>query len=174
MIIRAGKNQWAADKLAQPALLAPISPSPDAVVRAGWEMLGGVRDYDTVFDLGCGDGRWVLHAAQQAECVCYGVDISESLLAKGRGEAARLECGHRVTLARHDLNDGLPDGIERATVIILYLFSEGIKMIGDALLAAGLSPGTKILSIAFRLDPANWTPKAQSKEGARTLYLYEL
>lgn len=173
MIIRAGKMKWAAEKASRPNLLAPVSPSPDDVLIAGWNMLGGVCDSDRVYDLGCGDGRWLLHAARvQTKCVCCGIDISDSHLAKARAEASRLEFSHRVMFVKHDLNGGLPSGIELATVIILYMFSDGMKMLGDHLLAVGLRPGTKILCISFPLDPGTWTPTAQTRVGERTLYLY--
>ena len=176
MIIEAGREKWASKKREQPGLLAPQSASPMEVVSAGWELIGGVSDFDRVYDLGCGDGRWVLWAAQNAQCVCHGVDISESLLTKGMRDVERFGLSGRVTLSVHDLNAGIDgvNGIEKATIVIVYLLPEALKSVGDAILNT-CAPGTKVLSVAFRLDPNTWPPVARMlKADGRSLYLYEL
>ena len=48
----------------------PFVPTPDAVVE-GMLKLANVQSSDTVYDLGCGDGRIVIMAAKK-----YGAQIS--------------------------------------------------------------------------------------------------
>jgi ubiquinone/menaquinone biosynthesis C-methylase UbiE len=44
-----------------------------------------------VFDLGCGDARWLIEAAVRYHCECWGCDIDSELLQKGQQEAVARE-----------------------------------------------------------------------------------
>jgi ubiquinone/menaquinone biosynthesis C-methylase UbiE len=46
-----------------------------------------VSSKDKVFDLGCGDARWLIEAAVQYHCACWGCDIDNELLQKGQQAA---------------------------------------------------------------------------------------
>ena len=52
---------------------------------------------DVVLDLGCGDGRWVIAAAEQRACTGRGYDLNEELLQKGRRAAAEAGVRHAVS-----------------------------------------------------------------------------
>lgn len=66
----------AATPLAQPAVLAPYSPTPMDVV-ARMLKLAGVGSRDVVYDLGCGDGRIVIEAAPST---AHALSASTSIL----------------------------------------------------------------------------------------------
>src|SRR6266536_2238410 len=53
----------------------PYVPTPPEVVEAMLK-LGGARKGDVVYDLGCGDGRIVIMAAQKFQAQGVGVDIN--------------------------------------------------------------------------------------------------
>ncbi|CAM9683332.1 unnamed protein product, partial [Hapterophycus canaliculatus] len=60
------------------SLVAPISPSPEELIQSVYENVG-LEPRDVVLDLGCGDGRWLLAAAQRG-CAGRGLDLNEDLL----------------------------------------------------------------------------------------------
>jgi methylase of polypeptide subunit release factors len=61
----------------------PYVPTPPDVVAAMLK-LGDVKKGDVLFDLGCGDGRIVIMAAQKFGATGTGVDIDRSALRKRR------------------------------------------------------------------------------------------
>lgn len=59
----------------------PVTASPQYVVDRALE-LACISSKDTVYDLGCNDGRVVIAAAQRYKCKAVGVDISEEVIKK--------------------------------------------------------------------------------------------
>src|SRR6266542_1021488 len=70
-------------------------PSPD---EAADEMLAlaEVTRNDLVYDLGCGDGRIVIAAAQRHGCLAVGFDIDPQRVAEARQKVTRSNVGHLV------------------------------------------------------------------------------
>lgn len=67
------------------ARLAPFNPSSAEVVRSA-KSLARVGKSDVVFDLGCGDGRLLIHLAKNAGCRCVGVEYDEKFVSKAKAE----------------------------------------------------------------------------------------
>lgn len=63
-----------------------------------------LEPHDFVVDLGCGDGRWLLAAAQRG-CTGRGLDLNEDLLRKGRLAAAeaRVRCARTLHIAQSEI-----------------------------------------------------------------------
>jgi len=121
-------------------------PTPPEVVEKMLE-LANVKQDDLVYDLGCGDGRIVVTAAQKYGCTCIGYDISprrvresrENVEAKGVGDLVRIEQKDIFTL---DLRE--------ANVITLYLLpSLNVKLIPQL---EKLKPGSRIVSHDFAMQ----------------------
>jgi cyclopropane fatty-acyl-phospholipid synthase-like methyltransferase len=94
-----------------------------------------------VFDLGCGDGRIPLAAAQKYGCRSLGVEIEPKEVAKFRQSVADLHLAHLVTVVEGDL---MELDLAPATVIAVYLLPEAM----DALLPAfkkALKGGAKMV-----------------------------
>lgn len=137
----------------QPALSGgPYVPTPQRVVDA---MLGiaGVSDRDYVIDLGSGDGRIVITAAQKFGARGKGYDIDDELVERSTLAARKLRLEQRV---RFETRDVLQADIREATVITLYLLPEMMSALRAKLLRE-LRPGTRIVSHDF--DFGDWKPE---------------
>ncbi len=131
----------------------PFVPSPQVVVD---EMLrlADVKKDDFVIDLGSGDGRILITAAQKFGARGIGVDLDEGLVAESQANAQAAGVTERVTFLRQDL---FKTDLSKATVITMYLLP-GVNMrLRPALLA--LKPGTRIVAHDFELG--DWKPDAK-------------
>jgi SAM-dependent methyltransferase len=131
----------------------PFVPSPQVVVD---EMLrlADVKKDDFVIDLGSGDGRILITAAQKFGARGIGVDLDESLIAQSEANAQAAGVSDRVEFLKQDL---FKTDLSRATVITMYLLP-GVNMrLRPALLA--LKPGTRIVAHDFELG--DWKPDAK-------------
>jgi hypothetical protein len=129
----------------------PYVPTPPRVVE---EMLkvAGVSDRDFVVDLGSGDGRIVITAAQKHGARGRGYDIDGELVARSNAAARKLGLQQRVSFREQDV---LKADIGEATVVTLYLLPEMMQQLRAKLLRE-LKPGTRIVSHDF--DFGDWKP----------------
>lgn len=139
---------------AQEAMLSggPYVPTPQRVVDA---MLGmaGVTDRDYVIDLGSGDGRIVMTAAQKYGARGKGYDIDGELVERSNAAARKLKLEQRLRFERRDV---LQADIRDVTVITLYLLPDMMRALRARLLRE-LRPGTRIVSHDF--DFGDWKPE---------------
>jgi SAM-dependent methyltransferase len=146
---------------AQPPALAPppvrepdvrYEPTPMAVVHAMLQ-LANVNAGDVVYDLGCGDGRIVIAAAQKhaARGVC--VDIDPRRIAESWENARQARVTDRIRFLNEDL---LTAGIGDATVVMLFL-SPRLNLAVRPKLLRELKPGTRIVSHWH--DMGDWKPQ---------------
>lgn len=148
MLLLAAAGAQAADL---PLTGGPYVPTPPRVVE---EMLkvAGVGDRDFVVDLGSGDGRIVITAAQQHGARGRGYDIDGELVARSNAAARKLGLQQRVSFREQDV---LQADIGEATVVTLYLLPEMMQQLRAKLLRE-LKPGTRIVSHDF--DFGDWKP----------------
>lgn len=121
-------------------------PTPDASVQRMLE-LARVTATDFVIDLGSGDGRIVLTAAQRYGARGLGVDIDKALVEQSNAEAQRRKLADKV---RFEHGDVMNADISRATVITLFLMPGLIARLQPRFLAE-LKPGTRIVTHEFPL-----------------------
>jgi SAM-dependent methyltransferase len=129
----------------------PYVPTPQAVVDAMLD-LAKVGARDVVVDLGSGDGRIVLTAAQRYNARGIGFDIDPELVEKSNAEAQKRGVANRVRFVREDV---LKAKIDEATVLTLYLLP-GMMQSLQAKLVRELKPGTRIVSHDFSFG--DWKP----------------
>jgi cyclopropane fatty-acyl-phospholipid synthase-like methyltransferase len=142
-------------------------PTPDAVVEAMLEV-AKVTKHDVVYDLGCGDGRIPVAAAQTygARAVCIDIDPQRVKEAEERVRTHNVE--DRVTVMEADL---FTTDISEATVVTLYLLpSLNQKLIPK--LKSELKPGTRIVSHAF--DMGDWKPEKELTVDGRKVYFWTI
>ena len=65
---------------------APFITSPDTVVQAMVDLAAIGKD-DLVYDLGCGDGRIVIAAAERTGCRGVGIDKDPQRIVEAQGNA---------------------------------------------------------------------------------------
>ena len=80
----------------------PYVPSPNPVVD-GMLHLAGVKAGDTVYDLGCGDGRIVIAAAKNHGAKGVGVDIDPERIQEARANAKTANVEDKVKFEQNDL-----------------------------------------------------------------------
>jgi SAM-dependent methyltransferase len=126
-------------------------PTRQAVVG---EMLrlAHVGPDDVVYDLGSGDGRIVILAAQTYGARAVGVEIDPKLVQVAREGAREGEVADLVSFVEGDL---FTADISSATVVMLYL-SPGVNARLEQKLRTELRPGTRIVSHQFRIG--TWPP----------------
>jgi SAM-dependent methyltransferase len=157
--------------LPSPASLAPYVPTPQDVVDRMLK-LAGVTDKDLVYDLGCGDGRIVITAAQKYGARGVGVDIDPQRVAESEANARKAGVEKLVTFK---LQDAMTVDVSKATVVTLYLLSAS-NMKLRPLLTRQLAPGARIVSHAFSMG--DWVPAQveqydDSQGISRTIYLWK-
>jgi SAM-dependent methyltransferase len=125
--------------------------TPQPVVNA-MLALAHVSADDVVYDLGSGDGRILIIAAQTYRARGVGIEIQPELVALSREVARQGEVADRVTFLEGDL---FTADISSATVVTLWL-SRSVNARLEAKLKRELRPGTRIVSHQFPIG--QWTP----------------
>lgn len=126
-------------------------PTPETTVRRMLE-IAEVKAGDYVVDLGSGDGRIVITAAQKYRARGLGVDIDVELVERSRALAKEAGVADR---ARFEVGDVLQADLRGANIVTMYLFPELISLLQPKLLRE-LKPGTRIVVHDFAF--ATWTP----------------
>jgi SAM-dependent methyltransferase len=114
--------------------------------------LAEVSNRDTVYDIGCGDGRILILAAQQFGAAGVGIELDPEL-AKASADAVRDKgLQDRVRIVHGDAT-GLD--VADATVLTVYLSERGNKKLLDGL--CNLQPGVRVVSLYFPVK--GWGPQ---------------
>jgi len=151
----------------QPSSLAPYVQTPqDAVDRM--LALAQVTKADTVYDLGCGDGRIVVAAARAYGAKAIGVDIDPQRIAEANANAKTAGVEGRVKFILGDLFE---QDFKEATVVTLYLLNT-LNLRLRPKLWKELKPGTRVVSHAF--DMGDWQPEQKQDVGGTTIYLWRI
>lgn len=132
--------------------------------------LAEVTSDDVLYDLGSGDGRIVIQAAQTFGTRGVGIDIDPVRIQEATHEAERLGVSDRVTFRQQDLFE---TNFQDATVVILYLLPH-LNLRLRPQLFRQLKPGARIVSRDF--DMGDWPPqrviRADQSEEPSTLYYW--
>ncbi|MGE5525583.1 MAG: SAM-dependent methyltransferase [Rhodospirillaceae bacterium] len=142
-------------------------PTPNDVVDKMLE-LAAVTPEDRVYDLGCGDGRIVITAAQRYGAHGVGIDIDPRRIAEANENARKAGVIDRVRFIEADLFEA---NIRDATVVTLYLLTRLNAKLKPKLLQE-LRPGTRVVSHAF--DMGDWEPERKEFVGASAVYLWRI
>ena len=129
----------------------PFVPTTPEGVQAMLK-LAGVSKSDTVYDLGCGDGRIVIAAAKDYGARAVGVDIDPQRIKESRENAHKAGVEN---LVRFEQADFFKVDIHDATVVTLFLLSTVNMQLRPKLLQ-DLKPGTRIVSNTFSMG--DWKP----------------
>jgi SAM-dependent methyltransferase len=131
--------------------------------------LAGIHAHDVVYDLGSGDGRIVMLAAQKYRARGVGIEIDPKLVARAREVAAQAEVLDRVRFVEGDLFEA---DISGATLVTLYL-SPRVNEKLEPKLRSELRPGTRVVSHQFAIG--TWPPEKtmRATDGTR-LYLWTI
>lgn len=140
-------------------------PTTYAVADAMLKLAGVTKD-DVVYDLGSGDGRIVILAAQKYGARGVGIELEPALVKQSRATAREGEVEGRVTFIEGDL---FTADISPATVVTLYL-SPNVNRKLEPKLRAELKPGTRVVSQQFPMP--SWAPARTIVVDERELFLW--
>ena len=137
----------------QPARTPDVhyTPTRHAIADAMLQ-LASVGADDVVYDLGSGDGRIPIIAAQKYGARGVGIELDPALVATARQNASDAQVTNRVSFLVGDLFEA---DLTDATVVTLYLSPNILKRLEPAL--RGLKPGTRIVSHQFPIG--GWVPE---------------
>ena len=133
----------------------PFVVTPDEVVDRMLR-IAEVGPEDRLIDLGSGDGRIVIRAAQKYGARATGIEIDPSLVKRSQANAQAAGVADKVIFLAQDLF--LAD-LSGASVITMYLLPEVNLKLRPSLLA--LAPGTRIVSHDW--DMGDW-PADETQE----------
>ena len=148
----------------------PYVPTPQDIVDKMLE-LAKVTSNDVVYDLGSGDGRIVITAAQKYGAHAVGVEINFDLYHQSSERIKELGLEDRAHIVCEDMFDV---GINRATVVTLYLLTSFNEKLRPKL-ERQLHPGTRVVCHDFHIPgwDAEKVVDVTSKNGiSHKLYLY--
>jgi hypothetical protein len=143
-------------------------PTPYDVVEAMLKV-AKVGKGDVLYDLGSGDGRIPITAAQNYGIARgIGIDINPERIREANENLNRSGVGDRVRFINADLFEA---DLSEATVVTLYLLSTlNLKLLPKLL--KELKPGTRIVSHAF--DMGSWKPEQALKVDGRSVYFWTI
>lgn len=151
--------------------LAPVYPSPQSVVEQ-MLTLAQVRPGEMVYDLGCGDGRIVIAAAQKFKARAVGIEIRREIYERTLAKVASLGLSDEVQIVHAN---ALKYDLSPADVVTLYLLTSSNERL-KPILAKDLKPTARVVSHDFEIR--GWKPATVNKmvvEGhLHTIYLYRI
>ncbi len=150
--------------------VSPYIPTPQIVVQKMLQ-LAKVGRGDVVYDLGSGDGRIVIMAAQKFGARAVGVELDPKLFRESSEKVQQLGLGRNARIIYGNMFDV---SIRPATVVTLYLLPSVIDQI-EPMLRKELRPGTRVVSHDFPVsawDEVKVEHVRDSYGDRHTLYLY--
>lgn len=152
--------------------LAPYVVSPMNVVDRMLD-LSSLRPGETLYDLGCGDGRVLITAARRFGAKAVGVELSPSLVKTARETVLRESLQEQVSVVEGNLLDA---DLSQADVVILYLMTESNDLLKPKL-EKQLKGTARVVSHDFEIR--GWkASKVEKVAGAgnrkHTIYVYEM
>lgn len=132
--------------------LAPYVATPMEVVNKMLEVAGVTSD-DIVYDIGCGDGRIVVMAAEKYGARGVGIDIDSQRIEESKKNAATAGVEH---LVRFYQGNAMKMNFSEATVVTLYLLPESNELLRPKL-EKELSPGVYVVTHNYRIP--GWDEK---------------
>ena len=152
--------------------LAPYYPTPETIVDQMLR-LGGLKAGEKMYDLGSGDGRIVIVAAQKFHAEAVGVELDKDLCKQSAAKILKLGLDKNARIVNGDL---LKQDYSSADLVTVYLLPDAVNNKVQPLLDRQLKKGARIVAKDFGF--LNWTPEkveniADDGEGrSHTLYLY--
>lgn len=151
--------------------LAPYIPTPEAIVLRMLEA-AHVKPTDTVYDLGAGDGRIVIMAAQRFGAKAVGVEIMPDLCVKA---TSRIQALGLADKARMMENSVFRVDLSPATVVTMFFLTTSNERIKPNL-EKYLKPGARVVSNQFPIKGWRAAEVVTVKNGSmsHSIYVYEI
>ena len=151
--------------------LAPYYPTPETIVEKMLQ-LGGLKAGEKMFDLGSGDGRIVIMAAQKYHADATGIEYDKDLARQSSDRIRSLELQKTARIINGDI---LRQDVSSADLVTVYLLPASNEKIRP-MLEKQLRKGTRLVAHDFEIP--GWHPVQTEQVGddgegrSHTLYLY--
>jgi len=151
--------------------LAPYYPTPETIVEKMLK-LGELKPGERMFDLGSGDGRIVIMAAQKFRAISTGVEFDADLWKQSTDRIKSLGLEKRARIIQGDI---MKQDYAPADLITVYLLPASNDKVRP-ILEKQLKKGARIVAHDFEMS--GWTAEKTEQvdddgEGrSHTLYLY--
>ncbi|MCE5310538.1 MAG: class I SAM-dependent methyltransferase [Acidobacteriales bacterium] len=168
---------WGLTCFAQPSnmeqvrSLAPFVPSPQPIVE---RMLSAanLKPGETLFDLGCGDGRVLITAAKKFGAKAVGIELSPKLVEAANEEIKANHLEDQVKVIQGDL---METDLSSADVVTIYLLTHSNDKLRPNL-ERYLKRGARVVSHDFQVR--GWKPirvdKLEVYRRTHSIYVYEM
>lgn len=149
-------------------------PTPHQITRSLLDF-AKVNSRDILYDLGSGDGRVLIEAAQQWGTRGVGIDIDPQRIQQAQDKAQTAGVGELLEFRQGDLFES---DFREASVVFIYLLPH-LNLRLRSRLQQQLQPGSRIVSKDF--DMGDWSPletlflpaKTEDDEEV-TLYIWQV
>lgn len=157
--------RWQSGRLPQPGVR--YVPTPQNVVDA-MLALARVTSADIVYDLGSGDGRFLITAAQRYGARGVGIEIDRFVLRAAEDNLKKSGVADRVQFINGDLFEA---DFHDATVVTVFLLPQMLIRLLPKFRA--LTPGSRIVSHQYHFGDDLPAEQTQDVNGA-TIYLWTI
>lgn len=155
--------------------IAPYVSTPLSVVRQ-MLVLSELRPGELIYDLGSGDGRVVIMAAQEFGARGIGVELREDLVKRAIERISELNINDKVKIVQSDMFNV---DLSQANVVTLYLTTSANEKVKPKL-ESELKQGARVVTHDYEI--LGWKPHKVDKfcENPRlgypshTLYVYKI
>ncbi len=152
--------------------LAPSVGSPENAIEKMLQA-ANLKPGETLYDLGCGDGRILLRAAKKYKVKAVGIEISSALAEKAAQEARKKGLEDQVKIIHGDF---MKTDLSAANVVTLYLTPTANDTLRPNL-ERELKPKTRVVSYDYPIE--GWTPMNTWETSGHLgdthmIYLYEV
>lgn len=151
---------------------APYVVTPEHAVDRMLEV-ANLKPGETLFDLGCGDGRVLITAVQKYNVKAVGIEISEHLARSAAEKVKKEGLQDRIKIVHGDF---MRQDLSSANVVTLYLATTANDTLRPNL-ERFLKPNTRVVSYDYPIP--GWKPiETTEAKGIRgvghTIYLYQV
>ena len=152
--------------------LAPYVVAPEHAVDRMLSM-AHLKPGETLYDLGCGDGRILIAAVRQYRVKAVGIEISDSLARSAAERVKKQGLQDEIKVVHGDF---MQQDLSSANVVTLYLATTANDTLRPNL-ERFLRPNTRVVSYDYPIPgwKAIETTEATGKHGtSHTIYLYQV
>jgi 16S rRNA G966 N2-methylase RsmD len=151
--------------------LAPYYPTPETIVMKMLQ-IGGLKAGEKMFDLGSGDGRIVIMAAEKFHADAVGIELDKDLFKQSMDRIQMLKLQKTARIINGDILQQDYSSADMITVYLLPISNDKVRPILDK----QLKKGTRIVSHDFEFKdwkPEKVEPVDDDGEGrSHMIYLY--
>ena len=151
--------------------LAPYLPTPLVIVDRMLQ-LGALKPHERMYDLGSGDGRIVIMAAEKFHANAVGIELDKELFHQSMDKIQSLRLQKTAKIVNGDVLQQDYSSADLITVYLLPLSNDKVRPILDK----QIKKGTRVVAHDFEFK--DWKPEKvetieDDGEGrSHTLYLY--